>query len=411
MHSRFSRKDGRMLYRVVPKNGDKLSILGFGAMRLATKDGKIDEARATRQLHRAIDKGVNFVDSAWFYAMGESEPFLGRALAGGLREKVRLSTKLPSWSIQSREDMDRILNAQLERLNTDHIDYYLLHAMSGPNLENLSKFGVVDFLDQAKQSGRIVNAGFSFHGNLDDFKRIVDAYPWEVCLIQYNYIDVNNQAGMQGLRYAASKGLGVLIMEPLRGGTLGNPNPPPEVAALWKSADRLRSPVEWALRWVWNHPEVVTVLSGMNEETHIEENLAIADTACPDSLTPEELKLIERVAETYRGIMRVGCTGCGYCLPCPAGVLIPECFEIYNRHYEFGNGQQLALAYAAKVGGILYGSKGYASQCVQCEECLAKCPQQINIPECLEKIAQELENEDLKKMEAVARNMLTNVAP
>ena len=213
--------------RKMPKNGDELSILGFGCMRLASKeDGSIDEERATKQLRSAIDQGVNYVDTAWPYHMGESEPFVGRALAGGYREKVKLATKLPSWLIEKREDMDTFLDAQLEKLKTDHIDYYLVHALVGELWDTVEKLGVADFLDTAKADGRIRNAGFSFHGAAADFNRIVDAYDWDFCQIQYNFLDEKNQAGTAGLEYAASKGLGVIIMEPLRGGNLTRTVPP-----------------------------------------------------------------------------------------------------------------------------------------------------------------------------------------
>jgi hypothetical protein len=249
------------------KTGDKLSILGFGAMRLPQLNGKIDEERSTRQIRNSIDQGVNYIDTAWPYHGGASEPFLGRALGDGYREKIKLATKLPQWAVRSREDMDFYLNQQLEKLQTDHIDYYLIHSLDGPCWERIKEFGVADFLDKAKQDGRIVNAGFSFHGNREDFKGIVDGYDWDFCQIQYNYLDDKRQAGREGLEYAASKGLGVIVMEPLRGGNLAA-DPPTEVQAIWQEADVKRTPVEWALRWIWNQPEVTVVLSGMNEESH-----------------------------------------------------------------------------------------------------------------------------------------------
>lgn len=267
------------------KNGDSLSILGFGAMRLPQKDQKIDEARATMQIRDAIDQGINYVDTAWPYHGGESELFLGRALAGGYRDKVRLATKLPSWLIKTREDMDRFLDAQLKKLNTNRIDYYMLHGLNGVLWDSLYSMKVLDFLEKAKKDGRIVNAGFSFHGVSDDFLRIVDSNDWVFCQIQYNYLDTENQAGTKGLEYAAAKGLGVIVMEPLRGGDLGRAIPPPAVQKLWDTAKQKRSQAEWALRWVWNHPEVTVVLSGMNEEAHIAENIAIAGDAYPNSLT------------------------------------------------------------------------------------------------------------------------------
>jgi len=396
-----------MLYRKIPKTGDELSILGFGLMRLpVTKDGKIDESRTIDQIRSAIDRGVNYLDTAWPYHAGESETVMGRALADGYRDRTRIATKLPSWMIERREDMDAYLDAQLEKIQTDRIDYYLLHALAGGPWDKLDALNVTDFLDKAKADGRIVNAGFSFHGTLRDFKRIVDAYPWEFCQIQYNYLDEENQAGTEGLEYAAAKGLGVVIMEPLRGGNLALPAPPPEVAAIWEKAATARTPVEWALRWVWDHPEVTVVLSGMNDETQIEENLAIADQALPHSLTAEERKLVAEAGRKYKTLMQVGCTGCGYCMPCPSEVHIPGCFEVYNKMHMFGNTQEGKVLYAIRMSGIISGTSGYASQCVQCGECLEKCPQEIEIPDVLEKVAGELEDADLEKRVAMGKKML-----
>jgi len=393
-----------MLYRKIPKNGDELSILGFGCMRLPVKeDGKIDEEKATRQVRYAIDHGINYIDTAWPYHMGESELFLGRALAGGYREKVKLATKLPSWTIKNTDDMDRILNSQLERLRTDHIDYYLIHGLVGTLWDKMEKLEVLDFLDRAKADGRIINAGFSFHGSIEDFKQIVDAYPWVFCQIQYNYLDEKNQAGTEGLEYAASKNLGIIVMEPLRGGKLTNPVPP-EIQEIWNEAEIKRTPAEWGLRWVWNHPEVTVVLSGMNEEAHIEENLRIADEAYPNSLTEAELQLVKRVEQKYRELMKVGCTGCRYCLPCPSGVDIPGCFEIYDNFSLSGNEREAKLMYAAKPGGIIRGDvPGYASQCVQCGECVEKCPQHLDIPSLLEAVAEKLEGKDHKGWRLIAK--------
>ena len=256
-----------MLYRTVPKTGDKLSILGFGCMRYPSKGRGIDEDRAIRQIRHAIDNGVNYLDTAPVYHMGKSEPILAKALAGGYREKVKIATKLPHWFVSARADMDRILGEQLATLQTDHIDYYLVHNLSKGSLERLRGLGILEFLDAAKKDGRIRNAGFSYHSNIADFKEIVDAYPWEFCQIQYNYLDETSQAGTEGLQYAASKGLAVIVMEPLRGGNLAG-RVPETVQKIWDTASARRSPAEWALRWVWNHPEVTVVLSGMNEEAH-----------------------------------------------------------------------------------------------------------------------------------------------
>ncbi|MFW5490668.1 MAG: aldo/keto reductase [Desulfovibrio sp.] len=381
-----------MLYRAMPKNGDQLSILGFGCMRLPMVDGHIDEQRAIAQIRKAIDEGVNYLDTAWGYHSGESEPLLGKALADGYRERVKVATKLPTWMVKSRNDMDTLLNTQLERLGTDHIDYYLLHALTGTSWETMEALGVCDFLDAAQKDGRIVNPGFSFHGLSDDFKTIIDAYPWVFCQIQYNFLDQEFQAGTKGLKYAASQNLGVVIMEPLRGGNLGLPTPPPAVAEIWDEAPIRRAPAEWGLRWVWNHPEVTVVLSGMNEEAHVQENMEIADEARPESLSAEEVALVDRAGKKYRELMAVGCTGCGYCMPCPMGVQIPSCFNFFNKLHMFGNPEESKRMYTNFVqGGILNREPGFASQCVECGECLEKCPQQIAIPEVLKQVVAEME--------------------
>jgi predicted aldo/keto reductase-like oxidoreductase len=392
-----------MLYRTIPKNGDQLSILGFGCMRLPSIDRDIDEERAGEQVRRAIDMGVNYLDTAYPYHLGKSEPFLGRALADGYRDKVRLATKMPPWLINGPEDMKRIFNIQLKRLNTDRIDYYLIHGLEGENWPKIKEMGVLDFMEGLKKDGRILNAGFSFHGDKDAFKEITGAYDWEICLIQYNFLDEDNQAGTEGLEYAASRDLGVIVMEPLRGGNLTG-RIPGEVQAIWDEAEIKRTPAEWALRWVWNRPEVTCVLSGMGEEEHIEENLRIAGNAQPDSLTQDELQLVKRAAETYRKVMKVGCTGCGYCIPCPEGVNIPECFKIYNDKHAF-NDPVAAVNYILHVRSTTHGTHS-ASLCVNCGECVDKCPQHLPIPELLEEVAAEFEGPEMESLaEMVNRAM------
>lgn len=395
-----------MLYRIMPKSGDRLSSLGFGCMRLPVKNGQIDEIKAIGLIHQAMDHGVNYLDTAWPYHAGESERLVGRALRNGGRDRVKLATKLPTWMIHSRQDMDRFLAAQLKKLDTDHIDYYLLHALDGKTWDNLKQLGVREFLDQARADGRIVNAGFSFHGLAADFTRIVDAHDWCFCQIQYNYLDQDYQAGTKGLEYAHRKGMGVIIMEPLRGGNLGRATPPPAVAAVWNEAPVQRTPVEWALRWIWNRPEVTVILSGMNEEAHLRENIAIASQARAGSLTQTELDLVERAGHLYRSLMKVGCTGCGYCMPCASGVMIPLCFEEYNTRHLFGALEEARFRYAFRLSGELAdGQPGYASQCVQCGECLDKCPQHIPVPDVLAQVAQEFEGPDLMDRVAAARKI------
>ena len=397
-----------MQYRKMPKTGDELSILGFGCMRLPTRDGHVDEPRAIAQIRDAVRQGVNYVDTAWPYHAGASEVVLGNALLDGYRAKVRVATKLPTWLVKSRADMDRFLEAQLKKLQTDHIDYYLMHSLDGESWDRVRQLGAGEFLDQARKDGRIGNAGFSFHGQSADFKRIVDAYPWVFCQIQYNYLDTDCQAGTAGLEYAASQGLGVIVMEPLRGGNLGVPTPPPAVAALWAQAPARRAPAEWALRWVWNRPEVTLALSGMNDEAHIAQNIAVASQARANSLSAEELTLVARVSRQYRELLQVGCTACGYCLPCPSGVMIPGCFEEYNNLHLFGHPEDVKFRYTFRLGGVLGGSPGFASQCTACGACLKRCPQHIPIPDMLTRVAAAMEDAETPNRLAAARKLFAN---
>lgn len=378
-----------MLYRKVPKTGDGLSILGFGCMRFPARGRGVDEERTIRQIRYAIDHGVNYFDTAPVYHMGKSEPILAKALLGGYREKVRIATKMPHWSVVTRGDMDRILNEQLATLQTDHIDYYLLHTLNRTAFRRLVDLGVLEFLDAAKKDGRIRNAGFSFHATIAEFKEIVDAYPWEFCQIQYNYLDETNQAGREGLKYAAGKGLAVIIMEPLRGGNLAGRMPEP-VQKIWDAAPVKRSPAEWALRWVWNHPEVTVVLSGMNEEAHIDENVKAAETALPGSLSPEELATIERARDEFRLLMKVNCTGCSYCMPCPFGVDIPGCFADFNAHHLFPHNRSGRFQYIGRHSGLM-GKVSYAGLCRNCGKCAKVCPQHLPIPSLMKQVSREMD--------------------
>lgn len=397
-----------MLYRKMPKIDEELSVLGFGCMRLpTTQDNSIDRKRAIDQIRYGIDHGINYFDTAWPYHGGQSEPLLGEALSDGYREKVNIATKLPSWMVKDRADMDVYLDKQLKLLKTDCIDFYLIHNLNGIMWESLKEKKVLEFIDRAKASGRIKYAGFSFHSHVADFKTIVDDYDWEFCQIQYNYLDEYHQAGREGLEYAAAQNLGVIIMEGLRGGNLGIPAPPSEIAALWDSAEKKRTPVEWALRWIWDHPEVAVVLSGMNEESHIEENLRIAGEAVAGSLEEREKDIVQQVSATYKKLMKVDCTGCEYCKPCPEGVNIPAAFEVFNKLHLFKNVEEAKFMYAIRCSGIFSGGEvEFASRCVQCGECIEKCPQQIDIPTVLEDVVLDLEDDKLEKRIAIARKML-----
>jgi len=372
----------KMLYRAFGNTGEELSLLGFGCMRLPVLGGKshqIDEEKATGLLHYAIDHGVNYVDTAYPYHSeilmqeGQSEVFLGKALGGGYRDKVQLATKLPSWMIKSRADMDSYLDKQLARLKTDHIDFYLLHSLNVHFWPHLKQLGVMEFLDSALADGRIRYAGFSFHDEVELFKEIVDAYNWSFCQIQYNFMDEKYQAGREGLEYAAAKGLGIVIMEPLRGGSL-TARVPDTVQEVWGRADVKRSPAEWALRFVWNNPAVNVVLSGMNEMEHVIENIRIAGQAYPDSLTEKEKGLIEEARTIYLKRIKVNCTNCRYCMPCPNGVNIPGNFNLLNSASMYDALQSAKASYFfLKLG------KSDAANCIECGVCEELCPQNIPI--------------------------------
>lgn len=379
-----------MLYRKFGKANEMVSILGFGCMRLPILPGgdpsKIDEEKAIKLVRRAIDEGVNYIDTAYPYhgtgmdKAGESEPFVAKVLKDGYREKVKIATKLPSWLIKSREDMNKYLNEQLKRLETDSIDFYLVHALDSKVWATLKETGIDKFLDEAIKDGRIKHAGFSFHDKLEVFKEIVDYYDWSFCQIQYNYLDDNYQAGSEGLKYAAAKGLGVAIMEPLRGGKLVN-NLPEEAKAAFKQENPKRTAAEWALKWVWNHPEVSVLLSGMNTIEQVIENIKTASETKANSLTKKELDTIDQVKNIIKGKIKVNCTACKYCMPCSAGVNIPMCFEIYNNYHMFGE----------KEFYNWLEPKEKASSCVECGKCESHCPQGISIRKELKNVKELFE--------------------
>jgi hypothetical protein len=377
-----------MQYRTFPKIPNlPISVLSFGCMRLPIVDDdftRINEELATRLVHDAIARGVNYLDTAYPYHGGESERFLGRALKNGHRGRVQLATKCPTWLVQGESDWERLLDEQLRRLDTDTVDFYLLHALNAERWEIVTRHGGLRALDGLRRAGRIAHAGFSFHGSPDLFAEILAAYEWDVCQIQLNLLDVDFQAGLAGLRLAGARRVGVIAMEPLRGGLLAAA-PPPQVRDIWARSSRPWSPAEWAWRWIWHHPGVATALSGMNSPEQLDENLAVADAAAPGALSEDELALVAEVRRYYLDRMQVPCTTCGYCVPCPNSVAIPDVFSMVNTVAMFGAHEDTSQLYKA----ILVARGIAADACIECGECAPKCPQSIAIPDRL-KEAHEL---------------------
>ncbi|MDR1874476.1 MAG: aldo/keto reductase [Synergistaceae bacterium] len=377
-----------MLYRETPRSKESLSILGFGCMRLPMKDGQADEAAASRMMHVAVEKGINYVDTAWPYHGGQGEAIVGRLLKG-LRDKVYLATKLPSWLVKKREDMDDFLDKQLASLQTDHVDVYLLHALTAGRWENMTRLGALEFMEKARAAGKIRQIAFSFHDGLDTFKKIIDAYPWDLCQIQYNFMDENFQAGTTGLEYAAGKGVGVIVMEPLRGGNLAAPVP--EDLKGPAALARYTSPTlaDIGLRWVWNRPEASIVLSGMSSEEQMEQNIESASRGHAGSLSAEELALVKAAKDLFVSRMQVPCTSCAYCKPCPQDVDIPQCFTNLNNAAISGDWAAQKSNYNYILAPGREGQK--ASACVECGTCEPKCPQHIPIREKLKEVAAAFE--------------------
>lgn len=378
-----------MQSKVFGRTGDDLSILGYGCMRFPTKNGRTDLERTEKQILSAIDQGVNYFDTAYIYP--GSETALGTILERNrLRDKVKIATKIPPYLAPDRSAMEKILKTQLTRLKTDHLDYYLVHALGDfASWEKAKKSGMVEFLNDIKDRGIINHTGFSYHGEKNDFIKILDDYPWDFCQIQYNYIDEYTQAGRDGLQYAHGKGVGVVIMEPLRGGSLTG-RMPESIKSIWDSASIKRSYADWALRWLWDQPEVGVVLSGMNVEAHIEENIRLASEVKPNSLTEEELKLFSRVRETFMSLNKVSCTGCGYCMPCPKGVNIPISFSYYNGWQLFKD-QSQRFQYLLMASDATGTGNNLASSCVGCGKCEKHCPQHLPIREHLKEVQKHME--------------------
>ncbi len=370
------------------KKGEDVSLLGFGCMRWTRKGGRIDIEKAEKEVLKAVESGVNYFDTAYVYTGNEAA--LGEILKRnpGLREKINIATKLPHYLIKSKAGMEKMFQEELRRLGTDYIDYYLMHMLTDTDTwKNLCDMGVLDWILEKKRGGKIRNIGFSYHGHTEVFCNLIDVYDWDFCQIQYNYMDEHSQAGRKGLQYAAKKGIPVIIMEPLRGGRLVSMLPN-EARKIFSSAAPDRTPAEWAFRWLYNQPEVTCVLSGMNSLAMVEENVRIASDTEPGSMTDEEMQVFEQVKEAISGKIRVNCTGCGYCMPCPKGVDIPGTFRCLNEIYTESRGgarREYLMTTAFRK------NKSAASQCVKCGKCEKHCPQAIEIRKELSAAVKELE--------------------
>jgi len=378
-----------MLTRTNIKNGQELSALGFGCMRLPFKGGGFDEPRCISMIRTAIENGVNYFDTAYIYHGGRNEAMLGKALEGGYRERVNIATKLPVYMIRQLPSAQKMFATELERLKTDYIDYYLLHMLADvAMLSFMKEIGVIEWLESLKEKGVIRNIGFSFHGSKDSFRQLLEAYPWDFCQIQYNYLDENNQAGKEGLLLAAKIGIPVIVMEPIRGGTLSD-QVPADLVRAFRDANPERSMAEWALRWVFDHKEVTVVLSGMSTEDQLAENIRIASEAAPDNLTAAERAVFGRVKEKLGSMTKIPCTGCGYCMPCPFGVNIPNCFSSYNEKYLIKTRGAMFKYYQAL--GAFSARPGFASMCTGCGLCESHCPQHIAIRDELKNVRKTFE--------------------
>jgi predicted aldo/keto reductase-like oxidoreductase len=390
-----------MNYRL-DKYGNPVSILGFGCMRWQRSGGSIDLSEAEREVLAAIEGGVNYFDTAYIYPGSESA--LGEILEkNGLRDKVYIATKLPHYLIRSAEGMEKLFQEQLSRLRTDHIDYYLMHMLSDVDTWGRMKaLGIAAWLEEKKKLGQIRQVGFSYHGNSETFCRLVDDYDWDFCQIQYNYMDEHAQAGRRGLHHAAKKGLPVVIMEPLRGGKLVK-NLPKSALEVFENHPIKHTPVQWALKWLWDQPEVTCVLSGMNTLEMVEDNVHTASTTEVGALGAEEEIFLQTIVKAINSRMKVGCTGCGYCMPCPKGVDIPGTFAAYNRRYAEGKFWSL-VDYV--ICTTLRKNSTAASNCIQCGKCEKHCPQHIEIRKHLKDAKKELETPVYKVIRNIVKRFV-----
>jgi len=386
-----------MKYNIDKKSGNNLSILGFGCMRFPKKSAvQIDIDKTEKLILTAVQNGINYFDTAFTY--GGSEEALGQIInKNNLRDKIFLSTKLPLIKFRKYRDFNTFFNTQLERLQTDYIDYYLLHNLSDTKLwKTLCDIGIERWIEEKKKSGQIKNIGFSFHGIQSEFIQLLDVFNWDFCQIQYNYININYQAGMAGLKKASEKGLSVFIMEPLLGGKLAT-GLPKKAVKVFKSVNKTLSPAAWAFRWLWNQKEVTLVLSGMNSDSQLEENIKIANESAIDMLNKEECSAYESVIKIFNDSYKIPCTGCDYCMPCPHNVNISGCFLAYNVSYTVGmysGVQQYMTSTGVDNPHVNYA----ASNCKQCGACEKLCPQHIKIMKSLKSVTKRMESWLVKLM-------------
>jgi uncharacterized protein len=377
-----------MKYIKFPKLGIEVSRFGMGCMRFPKtndSDGRsvIDEDESIKMVRYAVNNGVNYFDTAYNYK--DSEKIVGRALDGGLRDKVIIATKIPVWKMEEPEEFECYLTKELEDLRTHYIDFYLLHNLNKENWEKVKKFKLLEKLDKAKKDGWIKYKAFSFHDNLNIFKEIVDSYNWDMCQIQLNFMGEDSQAGVEGLKYAASKGIGVVIMEPLLGGLLGN-NVPPDIIERWNQSGIIRTPAEWAFKWLCNFEEATVILSGVSTMDQLKEDIEIFESALPNSLTEKEIDLFKEIKKLYDSKIKVRCTGCYYCMPCPSGVNIPLVFSMYNGIFSGNDSSAGKESYKSWP----CANNEDASQCIECGKCEGKCPQHISIMDKLKEANKSL---------------------
>ena len=395
-----------MQYRVNVRNGDRLSALGFGFMRLPRtggRDNKIDREESIRLARLAYELGINYYDTAYIYNNGESEKILGEAVKP-FRDKIKIANKLPLYYVRQASDIDKFFNISIKRMDTAYFDYYLMHSVIDYNQwRKMKSLGIIDWIKEKKEKKQIINIGFSFHGRYEDFIKILEDYSWDFVQIQYNFIDINYQAGTTGLKRAHELKIPVFIMEPLRGGMITD-RQPKDAVEMWRKAQPNRSLADWGLRWVWNHEEVTMLLSGMSSEKMLRENAQISENALPNSLSERELDYYRKAREELLKIHAIPCTGCKYCMPCPKGVDIPTCFTVYNNKHTL-KARKNRIKYISDLA-VLSDKPGYASLCIKCGKCEPHCPQGIKIREELVRVKKDLEFPFYKTFIKIAKRIV-----